>query len=249
MRSPIGTNAPGRSAGKRDMMSGRGFAIDVEISIFEPGVVARMPAVEDSLPAARQVLRALGDTIAAEREAIEDAELALTEACANVVEHAYPDSAGTVEVTLSPRDEEMVISVRDFGRGMPAPTDAPREDPGHGLVMIEGIARKGRDPPRRRHRGRDDARHGRADPVDGRRRRARGAARRAGDPPAGRGDRRAGGHARGPHLRGPPGRRDGGPQRPPPPRGRPRKAAREPVRDGRRAADGPARGRTAGGPP
>ena len=123
-------------------MSGRGFAIDVEISIFEPGVVVRMPAVEDSLPAARQVLRALGDTIAAERELIEDAELALTEACANVVEHAYPDSAGTVEVTLLPRDEEMVISVRDFGRGMPAPTDAPREDPGHGLVMIEGIARR-----------------------------------------------------------------------------------------------------------
>ena len=121
-------------------MSGREFAIDVEINIFEPGVVARMPAVEDSLPAARQVLRALGDTIAAEREAIEDAELALTEACANVVEHAYgPIPRGTVEVTLSPRDEEMrdlrarfrARDARAHRRAARGPRPRARDDRGH----------------------------------------------------------------------------------------------------------------------
>ena len=121
--------------------SDRGFVAEVEIGVFEPGLRLRVPATEDSLPVARQVLRALGNSVAAEGEALEDAELALTEACANAVEHAYPDGEGFVEITLSPRDDEMIVSVRDFGRGMPPGGADPPGGRGYGLVMIEGIAR------------------------------------------------------------------------------------------------------------
>ncbi len=124
-----------------DPASDRGFVAEVEIGVFEPGLRLRVPATEDSLPVARQVLRALGNSVAAEGEALEDAELALTEACANAVEHAYPDGEGFVEITLSPRDDEMMVSVRDFGRGMPPGGADPPGGRGHGLVMIEGIAR------------------------------------------------------------------------------------------------------------
>lgn len=118
----------------------RAFMAEVEIGIVEPGLRLRVPAIEDSLPVVRQVIRALGDTVAAEPEALEDAELAVTEACANAVEHAYPDSEGIVEITLSPRDADMLVSVRDFGQGMSSPGAPPPGDRGHGLVMIEGIA-------------------------------------------------------------------------------------------------------------
>ena len=68
--------------------------IEIEFNILSPRVNLRVPAIEDSIPIARQALRSLGETVAAEREALEDAELALTEACANAVEHAYGAGRG-----------------------------------------------------------------------------------------------------------------------------------------------------------
>ena len=63
--------------------------IDIEIGIVRPELRLRVPADEDSLPVVRQALRSLGETVDAQVEALEDAELALTEALANAVEHAY----------------------------------------------------------------------------------------------------------------------------------------------------------------
>jgi serine/threonine-protein kinase RsbW len=115
--------------------------IEVEFDILSPHVHLQVPAVEDSIPVARQALRSLGETIAAEREALEDAELALTEACANAVEHAYGEEGGKVVVTMAPHEDEMHVSVRDFGRGIPPAVAADAEPRGFGLAMIEGLAR------------------------------------------------------------------------------------------------------------
>ena len=116
--------------------------IEIEFNILSPQVFLTVPASVDSIPVARQALRSLGETVSAEREALEDAELALTEACANAVEHAYrPGEDGKVVVTMAPKDDEMHVSVRDFGRGMPADGSAEGERHGFGLAMIEGVAR------------------------------------------------------------------------------------------------------------
>jgi len=115
--------------------------IEIEFDILSPHVHLQVPAVEDSIPVARQALRSLGETIAAEREALEDAELALTEACANAVEHAYGEEGGNVVVTMAPHEDEMHVSVRDFGRGMPPAGADDAEPRGFGLAMIEGLAR------------------------------------------------------------------------------------------------------------
>lgn len=117
--------------------------IEMEFNILSPHVHLTVPATEDSIPIARQVLRSLGETVAAEREALEDAELALTEACANAVEHAYAaGEEGKVVVTLEPKADEMRVSVRDFGRGMPDAPPEGGEQRGFGLAMIEGVARQ-----------------------------------------------------------------------------------------------------------
>ena len=114
--------------------------IDIEIGILQPDLRLELPASEECLPVVRQALRSLGETVAAEREALEDAELAVTEACANAVEHAYDGDPGSVRVTLRPRDDQLLISVRDFGRGMPPDGGARSAGRGYGLAMIEGIA-------------------------------------------------------------------------------------------------------------
>ena len=114
--------------------------IDIDIAIQRPDLELRLPAERDSLPVVRQALRSLGEAVEADRELLEDTELAVTEACANVIEHAYGDDSGIVEVSLSPQPTSMLVSVRDRGRGMPVSTAECGGGPGYGLSMIEGIA-------------------------------------------------------------------------------------------------------------
>jgi anti-sigma regulatory factor (Ser/Thr protein kinase) len=66
--------------------------------------------------------------------------LAVTEACANVVRHAYAelDAPGDVEVRVGRVGAVMTVEVADNGRGM-----VPRFDsPGHGvgLALIAAVA-------------------------------------------------------------------------------------------------------------
>jgi anti-sigma regulatory factor (Ser/Thr protein kinase) len=125
------------------VVAGRDQVIDIEIGILRSDVRLELPACEASLPVVRQALRSIGETVEADEEALEDAELAVTEALANAVEHAYADGAGgAVHVTFLPREEEMLVCVRDFGCGMGASGHPSKEGPGYGLSMIEAIARR-----------------------------------------------------------------------------------------------------------
>jgi len=110
--------------------------IDICMDIREPRLDLRLPAESESLPVVRQALRSLGEAVRADSDALEDAELAVTEACANVVEHAYGEGTGELAVTIKPGGAQMVVTVSDRGLGMPATFS----DRGFGLAMIEGIA-------------------------------------------------------------------------------------------------------------
>ena len=62
---------------------------------------------------------------------LSDIKLAVTEACTNVVIHAYADAEGPMEIRAALGDSELSIVVRDEGRGV-----VPRADsPGLGLGL------------------------------------------------------------------------------------------------------------------
>jgi anti-sigma regulatory factor (Ser/Thr protein kinase) len=67
-----------------------------------------------------------------------DIQLAVTEACGNVVRHAYPDGHGDVLCECEATDEEIMIRVSDWGIG----TDHPSAQPGLGLgiPLIEQVS-------------------------------------------------------------------------------------------------------------
>lgn len=115
-------------------------AIEVSIGILQPELSLQVPAHEDSLPLVRQALRSLGETVQAEPEALEDAELAVTEACANAVEHAYGQDGGAVWVHFTPAESELVVSVVDHGVGIQEVKPRADGSRGYGLPMIESIA-------------------------------------------------------------------------------------------------------------
>ena len=72
----------------------------------------------------------------------DDVALAVTEACTNVAMHAYVDDAATGSLTMvcSYHDGELVVAVRDEGRGMAPRPDSP--GPGFGLSIIARLSRR-----------------------------------------------------------------------------------------------------------
>ena len=102
-----------------------------------PGIQQRLPARPSSVPLAR---RAIADFVRSHSSqsaaVILDIALAVTEACANVVRHAYPDGGGEVEAALV--DGDLVVCVSDAGVGFEYPSRQPGA--GLGVPLMERLA-------------------------------------------------------------------------------------------------------------
>jgi serine/threonine-protein kinase RsbW len=104
------------------------------------------PARAEYLILARLALAGVARAVAIPEETLADLKLAVTEACGNVVRHAYdPDAAdGLVRVTIEAADGVISISVADEGVGLTEfPTVEGAElngESGMGLAIIEAIA-------------------------------------------------------------------------------------------------------------
>jgi serine/threonine-protein kinase RsbW len=116
--------------------------IEIEIGLLSSDLDLTVPATEDSLPIVRQALRSVGETVQADLDALEDAELAVSEALANAVEHAYEGGDGAVRVKVGAQESELLVTVSDDGVGMPEAIRRHSDGRGYGLSMIEGIASK-----------------------------------------------------------------------------------------------------------
>src|SRR5690348_260282 len=102
-------------------------------------VTLTLPARPENVAVVRHVLGAFVEALRMPEELIEDLRLAVTEACTNVVRHAYPAGVpGTVEVSIEPREEELRIVVADHGRGIGTSSDT--SGPGLGLPLIAALA-------------------------------------------------------------------------------------------------------------
>lgn len=108
--------------------------------VRESEIRLTVPAQADSLALVRQVLGALAQALGMQPAAVDDVRLAVTEACANVVRHAYDDDEGVIELSVRATDDRLRIEVSDQGRGIgPSPDIA---GPGLGLPMIAALTEK-----------------------------------------------------------------------------------------------------------
>jgi serine/threonine-protein kinase RsbW len=101
----------------------------------------RLPRDARSLPLMRGLVRQALDHLDVAAQTIEEILLAMTEACANVVQHAGEHEEYQVDVALT--DDLCHISVLDEGHGFDfesavAPAGSPLEA-GRGLVLMKAL--------------------------------------------------------------------------------------------------------------
>jgi serine/threonine-protein kinase RsbW len=76
-----------------------------------------LPADASLLPKTRWALSGYMEELGADPDAIGDAILAIDEACANVVRHAFPEGEGSYRVTADLDRDELIFEVEDDGIG------------------------------------------------------------------------------------------------------------------------------------
>lgn len=96
-----------------------------------PDLVLSLPARAENVAVVRHAFGGLGEALQMPEQVLSDIKLAVTEACTNVVIHAYPEGEGPMEVRAHLGGDRLSVVVRDEGRGV-----VPRADsPGLGLGL------------------------------------------------------------------------------------------------------------------
>jgi anti-sigma regulatory factor (Ser/Thr protein kinase) len=106
--------------------------------VLQPDVELRLPARAGNVAVVRRVLRDLGERLELDPAVLDDLVLAASEACSNVVMHAYPmEEGGQLHVKAIVHDDHITLLARDGGRGRG--TAGPGL--GVGLSLIAAITR------------------------------------------------------------------------------------------------------------
>jgi anti-sigma regulatory factor (Ser/Thr protein kinase) len=105
-----------------------------------PEVLLSMPARAEGVGVVRQALAGVADALDFDASVLADMKMAVTEACTNVVVHAYDDE-GPLEVEMLAGEDGLTIVVRDHGAGIhPRPSRAGAPALGLGLPLIAALS-------------------------------------------------------------------------------------------------------------
>lgn len=104
-----------------------------------PDLELTLPAYPENVGVVRHVLGGVAEALGLDHELLDDIRLAVSEACANVVIHAYAaQPSGLMDVDVHVTGGDLQISVRDHGAGMAPRTDSPGL--GVGLPLMASLA-------------------------------------------------------------------------------------------------------------
>jgi serine/threonine-protein kinase RsbW len=116
-----------------------------------PDLELKLPARAENVAVVRHAFGGFAEALSVDEQTLADIKLAITEACTNVVIHAYDDDEdGALEVDASIDDRRLIVVIRDRGRGIVPRPDSPGL--GLGLPLIATLAES-------LELGKDDAEH------------------------------------------------------------------------------------------
>jgi len=104
------------------------------------GLQMRLPAEAGNVAVVRHALAGMAERIGMDEAGVSDLKTVVTEACMNVVVHAYPNGRGPLMVEAEPDSEGITVIVRDTGSGISPQADSDRASLKLGLSLIAALS-------------------------------------------------------------------------------------------------------------
>ncbi len=104
------------------------------------GLQIILPAKAENVAVIRHALAGLAEEIGMEEPGLADLKTVVTEACMNVVAHAYQDELGPLLVDAQPDEEGLTVVVRDEGSGIRPQADVEQPSLRLGLSLIAALS-------------------------------------------------------------------------------------------------------------
>jgi serine/threonine-protein kinase RsbW len=112
------------------------------LSDDSPIISLRLESSPETLTLVRGMLGGIAELLQLDPELLDDVKTAVSEACNNVVMHAYEGASGPLCVNLFAEPDGLAVTVRDQGRGIPvlAPSDDRLQ--GVGIPIMRALAQQ-----------------------------------------------------------------------------------------------------------
>jgi len=111
------------------------------ISEKPKGLYMRLPARAENVAVVRHALAGLAEQIGMDETGVADLKTVVTEACMNVVVHAYPGGeSGPLMVEAEPDSEGLTVTVSDSGSGISPQAESERASLKLGLSLIAALS-------------------------------------------------------------------------------------------------------------
>jgi serine/threonine-protein kinase RsbW len=104
------------------------------------GLQLKLPARAENVAVVRHALAGLAEQVGMDETGVADLKTVVTEACMNVVVHAYPDGTGPLLVEADPDSEGLTVTVSDRGAGINPQADSERNSLKLGLSLIAALS-------------------------------------------------------------------------------------------------------------
>jgi serine/threonine-protein kinase RsbW len=105
-----------------------------------PELQLALPARAENVIVVRQVVAGLGEALGLPDQRVDDLKTVVTEACNNVVVHAYAGEAGPMIVTAASGESEVEVTISDHGRGFQPRAGNGEASLGLGLPLIAALS-------------------------------------------------------------------------------------------------------------
>jgi serine/threonine-protein kinase RsbW len=99
-----------------------------------------LPAKSENVTVIRHALAGLAEEIGMDEPGLADLKTVVTEACMNVVVHAYEGKPGPLAVEVTADEDGLTVFVRDEGIGIRPQADAARDSLRLGLPLIAALS-------------------------------------------------------------------------------------------------------------
>ncbi|MET0557301.1 MAG: ATP-binding protein [Solirubrobacterales bacterium] len=104
------------------------------------GLLITIPAKPENVAVIRHAVAGLAEQLGMREPSVGDLKTVVTEACMNVVVHAYEGEPGPLQVEARVEEEGLTVSVRDFGRGIRPTAGDERQSLRIGLTLIAALS-------------------------------------------------------------------------------------------------------------